>query len=52
MTTDQAFDGHPTRYFADMDPQERLDDLSRKVALVMELRKFRVESQEKTRKDS
>lgn len=49
---DHAFDGHPTRQFADMDAQERLDDLSRKIALVLELRKSRVESQEKTRKDS
>jgi hypothetical protein len=49
---DLAFDGHPVRNFAEMDAQERLDDLSRKIALVLELRKSRVESQEKIRKDS
>lgn len=49
---DLAFDGHPVRNFADMSAEERLDDLSRKITLVLELRKSRVESQEKTRKDS
>lgn len=38
---DPAFDGHPTRSFADMNAEERLDDLSRKIALVLELRKSR-----------
>jgi hypothetical protein len=40
---DPAFDGHPTRAFADMSAEERLDDLSNKIALVLELRKSRVE---------
>ena len=38
---DPAFDGHPARDFASMSAEERLDDLSRKVALVLELRKSR-----------
>ncbi len=38
---DHAFDGHPARNFADMNAEERLDDLSRKIALVLELRKSR-----------
>lgn len=44
---DRAFDGHPTRGFADMNAEERLDDLSRKIALVLELRNSRVESEAK-----
>ncbi|MEN9308393.1 MAG: hypothetical protein RL173_2325 [Fibrobacterota bacterium] len=39
---DGAFDGHLTRNFADMTAEERLDDLSRKIALVLELRKSRL----------
>ena len=31
---DPAFDGHQARNFATMTPRERLDDLSRKIALV------------------
>ena len=38
---DRAFDGHPVRDFADMTAEERLDDLSRKIALVLELRQSR-----------
>jgi len=38
---DPAFDGHPIRDFATMTPEERLDDLSRKIALVHELRRSR-----------
>lgn len=37
-----AFDGHPMRNFADMTAEERLDDLSRKIALVLELSKSRL----------
>jgi len=36
------FDGHPARDFASMTAEERLDDLSRKIALVLELRKARL----------
>ncbi|MEN9353950.1 MAG: hypothetical protein RL318_1275 [Fibrobacterota bacterium] len=39
--TDPAFDGHQTRDFEKMTAEERLDDLSRKIALVLELRKSR-----------
>lgn len=35
------FDGHVSRPFATMTPDERLDDLSAKIALVLELRKVR-----------
>lgn len=35
------FDGHAARPFALMTPEERLDDLSAKAALVLELRKAR-----------
>lgn len=52
LVADLAFDGHPTRNFAEMTAEERLDDLSRKIALVLELWESRVESEEKTRKDS
>lgn len=45
---DHAFDGHPTRSFADMNAEERLDDLSRKIALVWELRKSRAISDTKS----
>ena len=38
---DPAFDGHPARKFETMTAEERLDDLSRKIALVLELRKSR-----------
>jgi hypothetical protein len=41
---DPAFDGHPVLEFARMDAEMRLDDLSRKIALVLELRASRVES--------
>jgi hypothetical protein len=37
------FDGHPARDFAKMTPEERLDDLSAKIALVWELRRARQE---------
>jgi len=39
---DRQFDGHPSRDFASMSAEERLDDLSRKIALVLELRKSRL----------
>lgn len=39
--TDPAFDGHQARDFTAMTPDERLDDLSRKIALVLELRRSR-----------
>ena len=39
---DPAFDGHQARDFAGMTAEERLDDLSRKIALVLELRRSRV----------
>jgi hypothetical protein len=42
---DPAFDGHPARDFASMSPDERLDDLSRKIALVLELRLSRTASE-------
>lgn len=45
---DHAFDGHPTRDFAEMNAEERLDDLSRKIALVLELRKSRAISDTKS----
>lgn len=35
------FDGHPARDFATMTPEERIDDLSAKIALVWELRSAR-----------
>lgn len=41
-TLDPAFDGHQARDFASMTPEERLDDLSRKIALVHELRRSRI----------
>jgi hypothetical protein len=44
---DHAFDGHPTRDFADMSAEERLDDLSHKIALILELRKSRTVPQAK-----
>ena len=42
---DPAFDGHQARDFASMTPEERLDDLSRKIALVHELRRSRIETE-------
>jgi hypothetical protein len=39
---DPAFDGHQSRDFESMTADERLDDLSRKIALVLELRHSRV----------
>jgi hypothetical protein len=42
MDSSPAFDGHPVRDFASMTPEERLDDLSRKIALVHELRRSRI----------
>jgi hypothetical protein len=42
--TDPDFDGHPSRDFAAMTAEERLDDLSRKIALVLELRRGRERS--------
>lgn len=41
-TLDPAFDGHQARDFASMTPEERLEDLSRKIALVHELRRSRI----------
>lgn len=38
MSIDPSFDGHPERDFQRMTAEERLDDLSRKIALVLELR--------------
>lgn len=35
------FDGHPARDFAKMTAEERLEDLSAKIALVWELRRTR-----------
>lgn len=35
------FDGHPARDFAKMTAEERIDDLSAKIALVWELRRAR-----------
>ena len=37
------FDGHPARDFSKMTPEERLDDLSAKIALVWQLRRARGE---------
>ena len=39
------FDGHPARDFAAMTAEERIDDLSAKIALVWELRRAREASQ-------
>lgn len=39
MNIDPAFDGHSERHFSEMTAEERLDDLSRKIALMLELRK-------------
>jgi hypothetical protein len=43
-TTDPLFDGHPARDFATMTAEERLEDLSAKIALVLELRQARQEA--------
>lgn len=39
--TSRDFDGHPTRDFRLMTPDERMDKLSREVALILELRASR-----------
>lgn len=41
---DPLFDGHPVRDFATMTAEERLEDLSAKIALVLELRRARQEA--------
>lgn len=38
MNIDADFDGHSERDFKTMTAEERLDDLSRKIALMLELR--------------
>lgn len=38
------FDGHPVRDFATMTADERIEDLSAKIALVLELRRARREA--------
>lgn len=40
---DLDFDGHPSLEFSEMDAEERLDDLSRKISLVLELRRCAAE---------
>lgn len=46
--TDPDFDGHPAKAFEAMDSEERVDDLSRKIALVLELRSCTGDSRPET----